>query len=86
MICPNCGLLKSNEAMGTVLPMCQCNFNFPRWSKEKEMFASWEYPQKTYADGIEECAQRAESYAYMSPNFTALAEEFRAILKKASER
>ena len=57
----------------------------PRWSKEKEMFASWEYPQKTYADGIEECAQRAEAYAYMSPNFTALAEELRAILKKASD-
>ena len=26
---------------------------------------------------IEECALRAESYAYMSPNFTALAEELR---------
>ena len=58
----------------------------PRWSKEKEMFASWEYPQKTYADGIEECAQRAEAYAYMSPNFTALAEELRAILRKANEK
>ena len=39
----------------------------------------------TYADGIEECAQRAEAYAYMSPNFTALAEELRAILRKAQE-
>lgn len=55
----------------------------PRWSKEKDMFGSWEYPQKTYADGIEECAQRAEAYAYMSPNFTALADELRAILRKA---
>ena len=26
---------------------------------------------------IEECALRAEAYAYMSPNFTALAEELR---------
>ena len=57
----------------------------PRWSKEKEFFANWNYPQKTYEDGIEECAQRAESYAYMSPNFTALAEELRAILRKAQE-
>ena len=66
---------------------CGCQeVTYPRWSKEKEMFASWEYPQKTYADGIEECAQRAEAYAYLSPNFTALAEELRAILKKASEK
>ena len=40
----------------------------------------------TYEDGIEECAQRAEAYAYMSPNFTALAEELRAILRKAQEK
>ena len=26
---------------------------------------------------VEECAQRAEAYAYMSQNFTALAEELR---------
>lgn len=39
----------------------------------------------TYEDGIEECAQRAEAYAYMSPNFIALAEELRAILRKARE-
>ena len=29
---------------------------------------------------IEECAQRAEAYAYMSPNFNALAEELRDIV------
>ena len=46
---------------------------------------SYTHPVKelTYEDGIEECAQRAEAYAYMSPNFTALAEELRAILRKA---
>ena len=43
-------------------------------------------PAKTYEDAIEECAQRAEAYAYMSPNFTALAEELRAILRKAQEK
>ena len=58
----------------------------PRWSKEKEMFANWQYPQKTYADGIEECAQRAEAYFYMSENFTVLAHELRAILRKAQEK
>ena len=26
---------------------------------------------------VEECARRAEAYAYMSPNFTTLAEELR---------
>ena len=40
----------------------------------------------TYEDGIEECAKRAEAYAYMSPNFIALAEELRAILRKAQEK
>ena len=44
------------------------------------------HPAKTYEDAIEECAQRAEAYAYMSPNFTALAGELRAILRKASEK
>jgi len=28
---------------------------------------------------VEHCAERAEAYAYMSPNFTALAEELRSI-------
>lgn len=28
---------------------------------------------------VEECAQRAEAYAYMSPNFDALAKEIREI-------
>jgi len=44
------------------------------------------HPAKTYEDAIEECAQRAEAYAYMSPNFTALAGELRAILRKAQEK
>jgi len=35
---------------------------------------------------INECADRAEAYAYLSPNFTALAEELRAILRKAQEK
>ena len=29
---------------------------------------------------VEECAKRAEVYAYMSPNFTALAEELRRMI------
>ena len=46
----------------------------------------YDHPAKTYEDAIEECAQRAEAYAYMSPNFMALAEELRAILRKANEK
>ena len=79
-VCGICMMLIDDGGCG-----CQ-EVTYPRWSKEKEMFASWEYTQKTYADGIEECAQRAEAYAYMSPNFTVLAEELRAILRKASEK
>ena len=44
------------------------------------------HPEKTYKDAIEECAQRAESYAHMGSNFTALAKELRAILRKVSEK
>jgi len=44
------------------------------------------YPAKTYEDAIEECAQRAEAYAYMSENFNVLADELRAILRKAQEK
>ena len=29
---------------------------------------------------VKECAHRAEAYAYMSPNFTALAEELRRMI------
>ena len=55
--------------------------------QQAEIEALKAHPVKelTYEDGIEECAQRAEAYAYMSPNFTALAEELRAILRKAQE-
>ena len=31
---------------------------------------------------VEECAQRAEAYAYMSQNFVALAEELRGMMKQ----
>ena len=56
--------------------------------QQAEIEALKAHPVKelTYEDGIEECAQRAEFYAYMSPNFTALAEELRAILRKAQEK
>jgi hypothetical protein len=56
-------------------------------TKIEPTVVSYTHPVKelTYEDGIEECAQRAEAYAYMSPNFTVLAEELRAILRKAQE-
>ena len=38
----------------------------------------YELKEEKFAELIvEECAQRAEAYAYMSQNFTALAEELR---------
>ena len=54
-------------------------------TKMQDYIPLYTHPAKTYEDAIEECAQRAEAYAYMSPNFTALAEELRAILRKAQE-
>jgi len=53
--------------------------------KPDDFIPLYTHPAKTYEDAIEECAQRAEAYAYMSPNFTALAGELRAILRKAQE-
>lgn len=57
-------------------------------TKIEPTVVSYTHPVKelTYEDGIEECAQRAEAYAYMSPNFTALAKELRAILKRVQEK
>ena len=57
-------------------------------TKIEPTVVSYTHPVKelTYGDGIEECAQRAEACAYMSPNFIALAEELRAILRKAQEK
>ena len=57
-----------------------------REKKDDEYIPLYDHPAKTYEDAIEECAQRAEAYAYMSPNFMALAEELRAILRKAQEK
>ena len=64
-----------------------------QWRKEvswveKEGFEIplYTHPAKTYEDAIEKCAQRAEAYAYMSENFTVLADELRAILRKADEK
>lgn len=42
----------------------------------------WEAALEKYAELIvEECAQRAEVYSYMSQNFNALAEELRRMIE-----
>ena len=47
----------------------------PIWETEEEYQKYVKIIQTT----INECANRAEAYAYMSPNFIALAEELRGI-------
>ena len=47
----------------------------PIWETQEELDKYIKIIKTT----INECAERAEAYAYMSPNFTALAEELRAI-------
>lgn len=54
----------------------------PIWETEAE----YQKYIKIIETTINECADRAEAYAYMSPNFTTLAEELRAILRKAQEK
>ena len=53
----------------------------PIWETQEELNKY----VKIIETAVNECADRAEAYAYMSPNFTALAEELRAILKKADK-
>lgn len=50
-------------------------------SGNPELIQSWflEGFAHGHEQAQEECAQRSEAYAYMSPNFTALAEEIRGI-------
>ena len=50
---------------------------WPRWMSAEEC----EVAYKKFAELIvQECAKRAEAYAYMSPNFNALAEELRRMI------
>jgi hypothetical protein len=50
------------------------------WDMLKEALATPEQSLAAYRNKvIEECAKRAEAYAYMSQNFNALAEELRAM-------
>jgi hypothetical protein len=51
---------------------------YPIWETEEE----YQKYVKIIKAAVNECADRAEAYSYMSPNFTALAEELRSILKK----
>ena len=64
------------------------NERIKQLAKQAEEYADIEYnasdldwyelKEEKFAELIvEECAQRSESYAYMSQNFTALAEELR---------
>ena len=70
-----------------LLDGCECMQSVSFFKANDDDIPLYTHPVKelTYEDGIEECAQRAEAYAYMSPNFIALAEELRAILRKAQE-
>ena len=71
-----------------LLDGCECMQSVSFFKANDDDIPLYTHPVKelTYEDGIEECAQRAEAYAYMSPNFIALAEELRAILRKAQEK
>jgi hypothetical protein len=53
----------------------------PIWETQEELNKY----VKIIETAVNECADRAEAYAYMSPNFIALADELRAILNKADK-
>ena len=67
------------------------NERIKQLAKQAEEYADIEYnasdldwyelKEEKFAELIvKECAHRAEAYAYMSPNFTALAEELRRMI------
>jgi hypothetical protein len=70
----------------TVLGILHSANTVPLGSPIWETEAEYQKYVKIIEATINECADRAEAYAYMSPNFTALAEELRAILRKAQEK
>jgi len=49
----------------------------PIWESDEQ----YEKYVKIVEATIRECADRAEAYAYLSPNFLALADELRAMLR-----
>ena len=52
--------------------------HFPKTEMSGEF---WVFDEEKFAELIvQECAKRAEAYAYMSPNFNALAEELRRMI------
>lgn len=52
-----------------------------RYTYESDRGVYQEFDEQKFAQLIvEECAQRAEAYAYMSANFSALAEELRRMV------
>ena len=53
----------------------------PIWETQEELNKY----VKIIETAVNECADRADAYAYMSPNFIALADELRAILNKADK-
>ena len=59
----------------------QCIFRETRGTDASNSYVVDRFDTEKFAELIvEECAKRAEVYAYMSPNFTALAEELRRMI------
>ena len=59
----------------------QCIFRETRGTDASNSYVVDRFDTEKFAELIvRECAHRAEAYAYMSPNFTALAEELRRMI------
>ena len=59
----------------------QCIFRETRGTDASNSYVVDRFDTEKFAELIvEECAKRAEVYAYMSPNFNALAEELRSMI------
>ena len=59
----------------------QCIFRETRGTDASNSYVVDRFDTEKFAELIvEECAKRAEVYAYMSPNFNALAEELRRMI------
>lgn len=70
----------------TVLGILHSAHTVPLGSPIWETEAEYQKYVKIIEATINECADRAEAYAYMSPNFSALAEELRNIIGKEQKK
>ena len=69
-----------NKRIGKLAVEAGAHWEHGDWNMPSTVYFSERDLEKFAQLIVEECAKRAEVYAYMSPNFNALAEELRSMI------